>query len=162
MKNLVPISFFTSLTGLFISLLILSFSEIGFSFAFKVTLILSSLTLCLLAIWKSEKKMLIGVFSIVCFTSSIIILANTNLFLIFWKLVLILHFLLTTTVIFLLTKENGLISRLTKIGFISTTILLITLIITNIQFDWIDTVLFLLISCSTVLFIINNIIKLKK
>ncbi len=162
MKNLIPISFFTSLAGLFISLLILSFSEIGFSFAFKVTLTLTSLSLCLLAIWKSEKKILIGVLSIICFTSSIVILANTNLFLILWKFVLILHFILTTSVFFLLTKENGLISKLTKIGFISTTILLITLIITNIQIDWIYTILFLLISCSTILFIINNIIKLKK
>jgi hypothetical protein len=159
MKKILLILSIIGLLGTLLSSFFLLQSGWSFSLIFKSLLIFCSLFVTSVAIRNSDLNKIILVVSLVCFGSTIIILSNTNLYLMLWNFVLTGHILLIGYSLYKETKTTppSIFQNITAISIIVSIAFFAIVILLKSQNELIFTCLFFLIILSSILLVINKI-----
>lgn len=164
MKNVTKIMAGMSLLGILISIFLMLKTDIHFSQLFKAILILISVFICTYSIYKSKYNLLLLVLSIISFSSLLLILIKDNLFELLWNYVLILHiFLIGFSLSKSIRKESKFKLQYILLTTLIFNILLFSIIILfKLNDDFIYTTLFISLSTTTILFIVQKLLTIAR
>lgn len=164
MKNSAKIIAGISLLGILISIVLMLKTDIHFSQLFKAVLVLLSIFICAYSIYKSKYNLVLLILSIISFSSLLLILIKDNLFELLWNYVLILHILLIG---FSLSKSIRKEPK-SKLQYILLTTLIFNILLFSIVIlfklndDFIYTTLFVSLSSTTLLFIVQKLLTISR